>query len=82
MMEIEQRRDCDARGAYPPHSGASDRVQHPGGDGRNHAGHRLDVNKPTGYPLLAVMPPNPAPIERVPGIVNFNFRPDMGTMTG
>jgi hypothetical protein len=82
MMEIEQRRDCDARRAYLRHSGASHGVQHPGGDDRNHAGHHLDVNKPTGYPLLAVMPSNTAPIERVPGIVNFNFRPDMGRMTG
>jgi hypothetical protein len=82
MMEIDQRRDRDARRAYLCHSGASNGVQHPGGDDRNHAGHHLDVNKSTGYPLLAVMPPNTAPIERVPGIVNFNFRPDMGRMTG
>jgi hypothetical protein len=32
-------------------------------------------------PLLAVLRPQTAPIERVPTIMNFNFLPDMGRMT-
>jgi hypothetical protein len=70
MMKVEQRRYCDARRNDRRH------VQHPRGDGRDHARHRLDVNKPSGDALLAVMPPDAAPVERV------NFLPDMGRMTG
>jgi hypothetical protein len=40
------------------------------------------VNKPTGDALLAVMPPDTAPEKRVPAVVDFNFLPDMGRMTG
>ena len=82
MMEVEQRRHCYARRADPRHAGAGDGVQHPRGDGRDYARHHLDVNKPTGDALLAVMPPDAAPAERVPGVMDFNFLPDMGRMTG
>ena len=30
---------------------------------------------------LSILPPNAAPIERVPPVANFNFLPDMGRMT-
>ena len=40
------------------------------------------MNKLTANPLLAVMPPDTASKERVPAVMDFNFRPDMGTMTG
>lgn len=32
-------------------------------------------------PLLAILRPQTAPVKRVPTIVNFNFLPDMGTMS-
>jgi hypothetical protein len=41
-----------------------------------------DVNDPTGKALLTVMPPDTAPIERVPAVMDLNFLPDMGRMTG
>jgi hypothetical protein len=61
MMKVEQHRHCDARYA-DRHAGAGDGIQHPCGDDRNHARHRLDVNKPTGNALLAVLPPDTTPI--------------------
>jgi hypothetical protein len=82
MMKVEQRRYCYARRADRRHAGTGDGVQHPGGDGGDHARHHLDVNKPTGDALLAVMTPDAAPVERVPGVMDFNFLPDMGRMTG
>jgi hypothetical protein len=81
MMKVEQRRHCYARRA-DCHAYAGDGVQHPCGDRRDHARHHLDVNKPTGYALLAVIPPDTAPEKRVPAVMDFNFLPDMGRMIG
>jgi len=81
MMKVDQRRHCYARRA-DRHACAGDGVQHLCGDRRDHARHRLDVNKPTGYALLAVMPPDTAPEKRVPAVMDLNFLPDMGRMTG
>ena len=47
MMKIAQRRYRDAWRADRRHAGADDRIQHPRGDRRDHARHRLDVNDPT-----------------------------------
>jgi hypothetical protein len=82
MMKIAQRRYRDAWRADRRHAGADDRIQHPRGDRRDHARHRLDVNDPTGKALLTVTPPDTAPIERVPAVMNLNFLPDMGRMIG
>jgi hypothetical protein len=82
MMKVAQRRYRHAWRADRCHAGADDRIQHPRGDGRDHARHRLDVNKPTGKALLTVLPPDTAPMERVPAVMNLNFLPDMGRMTG
>jgi hypothetical protein len=82
MMKVEQRRDRYAWLADRRHADADHRIQHPRGDRRNHAGHRLDVNKPLGKALLAVMPPDTAPKQRVPAVMNLNFPADMGRMTG
>jgi hypothetical protein len=82
MMKVAQRRYRHAWRADRCHAGANDRIQHPRGDGRDHARHRLDVNKPTGKALLTVLPPDTAPMERVPAVMNLNFLPDMGRMTG
>jgi hypothetical protein len=81
MMKVEQRRYRYAWRADRRHAGAGHGVQHPCGDGRDHAGYRLDVNKPTRKALLTVLPPNTAPMERVPAVMNLNFLPDMGRMT-
>ena len=81
VMQVSQRRYRYARRAEGP-SGAGDGIQHPRGHHGDHAGHRLDMNKPTGDALLAVMATNTTPIERVPAVMDFNFLPDMGRMTG
>jgi hypothetical protein len=69
MMKVEQRRHRHARRADRRHAGAGHRGQHPFGDGRDRAGHCLGVNKPAGKALLAVIPPDTAPKERVPAII-------------
>jgi hypothetical protein len=40
------------------------------------------VNNLPGGTLFAVVSPDPAPIERVPPVMNFNFLPDMRRMNG
>ena len=82
MMKFEQCRYCYTRRADRCHTGAGHRVQHPCGDCRNHAGHCLNENHLPGSALFAVVSPHPAPIERVPPVMNFNFLPDMGRMNG
>jgi hypothetical protein len=82
MMKVDQRRYRHAWRADRRHAGAHDRIQHPRGDRRDHPRHRLDVNDPTGKALLTVMPSDTAPVERVPAIMDLNFLPDMGRMTG
>jgi hypothetical protein len=82
MMKLKQRRYCHTRRADRLHTGAGDGVQHPRGDRRDHAGWRLDVYYLAGDTLFAVGPLHPAPIERVPPVMNFNTVPDMGRMTG
>jgi hypothetical protein len=74
MMKVEQRRHRHVRRADRRHAGAGDRIQRPFGDGRDDAGHKLDVNKPAGKALLAVIPPDTAPKERVPAIIDLNVR--------
>jgi hypothetical protein len=82
MMKVEQRRYRHAWRADYRHAGADDRIQHPRGDRRDHARHWLDVNDPTGRALLNVMPSDTEPVQRVPAVMDLNFLPDMGRMTG
>ncbi len=82
IMKVAQRRYRYAWLADRRHVGADDRIQHPRGDRRDHAGHRLDMNEPAGKALLTVVPPDTAPIERVPAVMDLNFPADMGRMTG
>jgi hypothetical protein len=50
---------------------------------RNHLSWRdLDVNQITSSTLLAVIPTNATPKQRMPLVVGFNFPPDMGRMFG
>jgi hypothetical protein len=80
-MQIDQRGCRGARRA-DFHAGARDRIQHPGRQHNDHAGCRLDVNKPTGDTLLTVLQSDTAPMQRMPTVMNFYIRPDMGRMTG
>ena len=63
------------------HPGAGDRVEHPRRDDRDHAGRHLDVHEATGEAILAVLPPDAPPVQRMPGVVNDSLLPDMGRMT-
>jgi hypothetical protein len=81
LMQLSQRRHRNARRTQR-HSSAGGRIQHPGRHHDDHAGRRLDVNDLTAGAPLSVLTANATPIKRVPPVVNFNFLPDMGRMTG
>jgi len=80
MMQVGEGRHRHARGAEL-HPGAGDRVEHPRRDDRDHAGRHLDVHEATGEAILAVVPPDAPPVQRMPAVVNDSFLPDMGRMT-
>jgi hypothetical protein len=80
LVQVGERRHRHARRAEP-HPGAGDRVEHPGRDDRDHAGRHLDVREPTGETILAVVPSDAPPVQRMPAVVNHDLLPDMGRMT-
>jgi hypothetical protein len=82
MVKLDQRRYRHPRRADSRHAGAGNGIQHPCRDRRDHARHRLDMNNQASDALLAVVAPNPAPIERMPAVVDLNFLADMGRMSG
>ncbi|HUH06778.1 MAG TPA: hypothetical protein VML96_03120 [Egibacteraceae bacterium] len=67
LMQLSECRHRHARRA-DLHAGAGDRVEHPRRHHRDHAGPHFDVDEPTGNTLLAVMPPDATPMERMPAI--------------
>jgi hypothetical protein len=79
-MQLDQRQYRHARRAQR-HSGTGGRIQHPCRHHDDHARRYLDMNDLTADAPLSILPPNAAPIERVPPVANFNFLPDMGRMT-
>lgn len=81
MMQIDQRDHCGARRA-DFHADARDRIQHPCRQRSYHAGRHLDVNKPAAGALLTVVPTDTAPVQRMPTVMDLDFLPDMGRMTG
>lgn len=68
-------------GIHETHSATRDRIKHPCRRHDHDAGLRLDVNHLPTHALLAVLPPNRATIEGVPGVMDYDGLPDMGTMT-
>jgi hypothetical protein len=80
MMQVGEGRHRHARRAEL-HPGAGDRVEHPRRDDRDHAGRHLDVHEATGEAILAVLPPDAPPVQRMPAVVNDSLLPDMGRMT-
>jgi len=80
VMQIDQRRQRRARRANG-HAGAGDRIQHPGRHHNDNAGLRLDVDELAAGAPFAVLQPNPAPIERMPAVVDLDLRLDMGRTT-
>jgi|SRR5690242_6222303 hypothetical protein len=80
LMQFSQGRDRYPR--HPQlHSGTCRGIEHPCRYDQDVAGSHLDVNDvPAGAPL-DILSSNPAPIQRVPAVMNLNFLPDMGRMT-
>jgi hypothetical protein len=81
-IQIDQRGDIDARRRNPLHANAGGSIEHPLGQHDDHAGRRLDVDDPAAGALLAVLLANPAPIQRMPVVVDLDFLPVMGRMDG
>ena len=63
------------------HPATYQRVQHPCGNDDDIPRTGLDVNELARGALLAILPANSTPVERVPLVVNYNGVPDMGRMT-
>ena len=80
LVQVSERRHRHAR-RTELHPGAGDRVEHPRRDDRDHAGRRLDVHEATGEAILAVLPPDAPPVQRMPAVVDHDLLPDMGRMT-
>ena len=81
LMQLDQRPNGHARRA-DLHAGAGHRIQHPRRHQGDHAGHRLDIDIVATAALLAVVQTDTTPVERMPAVVDLNFLPDMGRMTG
>ena len=64
------------------HACARDRIEHPRRHNRDDAGLRFDLHEPPGDPLLAAAEANATPVEGMPAIMDHDFLPDMGRMTG
>ncbi len=79
-MQVGQRGGGDARRA-DIHVGAGSRIQHPGRDHHNHAGRRFNMDHVPARPALAVVPAQPATVQRMPPVVDDDLLPNMGRMT-
>src|SRR4051812_44583249 len=63
------------------HACARDRIEHPRRQNRDDARLRFDLHEPPGDTLLAAAEANATPVEGMPAIVDYDFLPDMGSMT-
>ena len=79
-MQISQGIHRDPR-CSEGHAGADAGVQHPVRQHRYDAGFDLDVHDASTRTLFTVVSSRASAVKRMPGIVNFNFLPDMGRMT-
>ena len=79
-IQFNQRQDRYLRLANLQ-SGTGTPVQHPCRDNNGHTGLTLDHDHVRTSALLAIIPANTAPIERMPSVVHFHLFTDMGRMT-
>ena len=80
MVQVSERRHRHTR-RTELHPGTGDRVEHPRRDDRDHAGRHLDVHEAAGETILAVVPPDAPPVQRMPAVIDDGLLPDMGRMT-
>jgi hypothetical protein len=78
-MQVDQRRRAHARRA-DLHATAGNRIQHPSRQGYKFARRQFDMDDLTTRALLAILPTQPPPKQRVPAVVNFDLLRDMGRM--
>jgi hypothetical protein len=79
-VQVSERRHRHTR-RTELHPGTGDRVEHPRRDDRDHAGRHLDVHEAAGETILAVVPPDAPPVQRMPAVIDDGLLPDMGRMT-
>lgn len=79
-MQVDQSGDGQLR-CTQLHARASSTVQHPSRQDDHHAGRHFDVDDVTAGSSLAVLPPKPAPVQRMPAVEDLDFLPYMGRMT-
>lgn len=81
IMKLDQSRNRHAR-RTETHARTGHRVQHPRRESDDDARRRLHMDKAPCPSIFAVVPSQAATKERMPAIVDDNFLPDMGRMTG
>jgi hypothetical protein len=79
-MQISQGIHRDPR-CSEGHTGADAGVEHPVRQHRYDARLDLDVHHATTRTSFAIVSSNASAVKWMPGIVDFNFLPDMGRMT-
>ena len=79
-MQISQGIDRQSR-RPEGHARADAGIEHPVRQNRYDTRLDLHVHDPTTRTAFAVVDPNASPVKGMPGIVNFNFTPDMGRMS-
>lgn len=80
-MQIGQRRHTNPRCA-DLHPCADHRIEHPRRNDDYYAGRRLDVGNWTCGTLLSAAQLDLTPVQGVPAVMDLDFLPDMGRMTG
>jgi hypothetical protein len=81
LTQILQRLDINMRRAER-HLSAGDCIQHPIRQHDDHAGGGFDITQPSAVTQLDAMQAHPLAEQRVPAIVNFDFAPNTGRMSG
>lgn len=80
-LQFNKCREIHARRAHA-HPAANDGIQHPVGDGNDHARRTHNAQKPTGCPLRNASDTDLAAKIGMPAVLNFQLLPDMGRMNG
>jgi hypothetical protein len=80
-LQFNKSREIHARRAHG-HPGANDRIEHPVGNGNDHARRTHDAQKSTGCCLRYAPDTDLAAKIRMPAVLNFQLLPDMGRMNG